>query len=333
MLEWRVAASAKKRDMKIWSYYLGPYLLGRASFRRKSRIENWLKENDRAIQICPIDLGISEGNSECNGIKTGTYQYLIACKKSSVIWQSKKSYFQPTATILDLSRFAGFDHYAATVSNKSSGNDNRAVKKALRLGYRTRVIDEAAYRASIDRIRRSKLFRSGGLMLDAVRPRAKLADGSEKAVATPSCGLHWSICWGVFKGDALAAYAVVTRCGNIIRTIHIMGHRDALHDGVIKLLMFDIIRWLYEGEAAYLRGIRHFMYGALEHGSAGLMEWKLRLQFHPSLLDMRSLYADNLPAGFDQATYLDLNPDVKKAGADARLHYMLWGKSEGRRYS
>jgi len=72
------------------------------------------------------------------------------------------------------------------------------------------------------------------------------------------------------------------------------------------------------------------MYGAVEHAASGLFEWKLRFQFHPSLLSLRDM--DNLPSNFDEATYLDLNPDVKKAKVDARLHYIIWGRFEGRRY-
>jgi hypothetical protein len=257
---------------------------------------------------------------------------LNAFKALSVDWQDQTIYFRPTASILDLTRFGSFDDYARAVSKNSRGNDNRSVKKALRLGYRTRVIDQSSYQASIDRIRRSKLIRTGGLMLDAVRPRARLVDSDEQPVQTPPCGVHWTMCWGVFRGETLVAYALLTRCGNIIRTIHIMAHRDALHDGVLKLLVFDIVRWLFAAESAILRGIRYFMYGALEHGGEGLFEWKLRLQFHPSLVDMSTVYGDILPSQFDEAAYLDLNPDVKKAKVDARVHYMVWGRFEGRRY-
>lgn len=37
-----------------------------------------------------------------------------------------------------------------------------------------------------------------------------------------------------------------------------------------------------------------------------------------------------LPAGFDPERYLELNPDVKKAGLDPALHYMRFGHREGR---
>lgn len=39
-----------------------------------------------------------------------------------------------------------------------------------------------------------------------------------------------------------------------------------------------------------------------------------------------------LPHDFDANTYLELNPDVREAGADAIEHYLNFGKSEGRVY-
>jgi len=38
----------------------------------------------------------------------------------------------------------------------------------------------------------------------------------------------------------------------------------------------------------------------------------------------------DFPEGFDPSTYLELNPDVKMAGVDPILHYIKYGKNEGR---
>ena len=318
---------------KIWDTHLKPYLLRQDCFRRRSRLKTWLKINNEAIQVCSIELDLTEQKEECAQVKALTYLYLNDFKKAPADWQDKRIYFQPTATVLDLERFSSFDEYASAVSKSSRGNDNRSVKRAQRLGYETRIIDPTTYQASIDRIRRSKLIRTGGLMADAFRRRTALIDSDERAVKVPSCTKHWTVSWGAFKEGQLLAYASLMRCGNIVRTIDIMGHRDALKSGALKLLLFDIIRSLLEDESAIFQGIRYFIYGALEHGREGLSEWKERLQFHPSLLDMRLVFADLLPADFDEPSYLGLNPDVKRAKLDGRLHYAVWGKREGRRYN
>ena len=240
----------------IWNSHVKPYLSGQDTFHKRNRLENWRRVNAKAVQICPIDLGLSESNSDCSHIKANAYLYLKGFKNFPVDWEDRSFYYQFTAAILDLGRFCDFDDYQRAVSKSSRGNDNRSAKKARGLGYRVRIIDEDAYQASISRIRRSKLVRTGGLMLDAIWPRAATSDNRERAIAEqPDCQIHWSICWGVFKGEELIGYALLTRCGNLIRTIHIMGHREALRDGAVKLLMFDIIRSLFESELSIFRGI------------------------------------------------------------------------------
>jgi hypothetical protein len=39
-----------------------------------------------------------------------------------------------------------------------------------------------------------------------------------------------------------------------------------------------------------------------------------------------------VPRDFDDALYLQLNPDIAELGIDPRKHYLLWGQSEHRRY-
>jgi hypothetical protein len=38
-------------------------------------------------------------------------------------------------------------------------------------------------------------------------------------------------------------------------------------------------------------------------------------------------------ADFDEPSYLGLNPDVKSAKLEGRLHYAIWGRREGQRYN
>jgi hypothetical protein len=37
-----------------------------------------------------------------------------------------------------------------------------------------------------------------------------------------------------------------------------------------------------------------------------------------------------VPSGFDTTAYLEANPDVRTAGVDPKLHYLEWGRLEGR---
>jgi hypothetical protein len=241
---------------------------------------------------------------------------------------------QHTATILDLGRFADFDRYAAAVSKASKGNINRSVKHATRLGYQARIIDRCAYQASIDSIRRSALFRTGGIMWNVFQRGRVVPDGAGSPVGAQACDQHWSIAWGVFHGPRLIAYAELTRCGNLIRINDLMGHYDFLDHGVVKLLIFNIVQWLYRADTSFLRGIGYLTYGALEHAKHGLAEWKLRFQFHPALVDLDTALVANglLPADFEDVKYLQLHADLARARVDARTHYVFWGRTEGRAY-
>jgi hypothetical protein len=53
---------------------------------------------------------------------------------------------------------------------------------------------------------------------------------------------------------------------------------------------------------------------------------------HLSSADASVISPDQLPPGFDDATYLRLNPDVAEAGMNARFHYTRFGCREGRKY-
>jgi hypothetical protein len=39
-----------------------------------------------------------------------------------------------------------------------------------------------------------------------------------------------------------------------------------------------------------------------------------------------------VPRDFDEALYLELNPDLASINMDLRKHYLLWGLSENRKY-
>lgn len=278
------------------------------------------------MPVCAVGSDLSFGHHECADAAAAFYFYVDRFKQHPIDWADGSVFGRPTAAVADLSRFGGFVAYEKAVSRNSHGNINRYVKKARRLGHTTRLVDLEGYRGSTARIRRSKLFRTSGLMLDALRLRTVPADDPGREPVRPACRAHWTLCWGAFKGELLTAYIVLTRNGDVVRTVEIMGDKSALSEGGVKLLVFDIVRALIDPEHDFLAGVRYLIYGAVEHGGDGLFDWKLRMEFHPRLIGIE------LPADFREEDYLHLNPDVRNAGVAARLHYAVNGKREGRRY-
>lgn len=190
--------------------------------------------------------------------------------------------------LLDLDRFPTSDSYIRAVAKRSHGNIVRASKKAARLGVSCAPIQAESYAASIAAIAASKRFRSGGPVLSAwfgVGPN--LVDTLAPPSA-PACSSHWTLTWGAFiqeeGGERLVAYISLRRVGNMCRTHEIMGHGDYLKTGAVKLLFLEVARWLTDRQDPQVQGLRWLMYGTMEHGGAGLHEWKRLLCFEPANL-------------------------------------------------
>ncbi len=195
---------------------------------------------------------------------------------------------RPTAMLLDLERFATAAAFTQAVSKRSHGNIPRAEKKAIRQGITVMPIAPSSYAASIAGIAASKRMRSGGPVLAAwFKPQAGLGDTGHPP-ALPHCPEHWALSWGAFIVEAgaprLIAHLTLVRVGDLCRTLEVMTHGDYLKTGAMKLLFLQQIRWLLGREAAEVQGVRHLMYGALEHGGDGLHEWKRLMGFAPAKL-------------------------------------------------
>jgi hypothetical protein len=196
--------------------------------------------------------------------------------------------FVPTAMLLDLTRYPTADSYMRAVSKRSNGNVARAARKAARLGITCAPIQLESYAASIAAISGSKRFRSGGPVLSAwFGNRAGLVDTLEPPMQ-PGCPSHWTMAWGAFveepTGTRLVAYFSLRRVGNMCRTHELMCHGDYLRAGAMKLLFLEVARWLLDRQPPESQGIRWYMYGAMEHGSRGLHEWKRLMCFEPGNL-------------------------------------------------
>jgi hypothetical protein len=257
---------------------------------RKNRVRTF--GSTAALPVAEFKISYQCVNSGCTANEADIKKYLTKFKNVES-WANSTSLWRPTASVMDLGAFGAFSDYELAVSRQSRGNDNRMVKKANRKGYQTRNlgVELDMHEASLQDIHRSKLFRTGGLVLDLFTAAKSHLSDRFKVPTAPFCNQHWAVMWGVFTpqngGEHLIAYATIARTGNFVRTLHVMGHADFLRDGVMKLLFFDIVRWLMDPQDPNVQGIQYFLYGAIEHGRPGMFEWKRRLQFKPFLLQTR----------------------------------------------
>lgn len=186
-----------------------------------------------------------------------------------------------SAMLLDLDRFETVDAYRTAISRRTKGAIIRQARKAARAGIHCAPIDPASYATSIEAIAASKRFRSGGPMVAAWLGPARRPADTGTPPAPPACPEHWTMAWGAFDGARLIAHFSLRRVGDMCRVFEIMCHGDYLDTGAMKLLSLEVICWLIRKDAREAQGVRWLMYGAMEHGSAGLHEWKRRMGFEP----------------------------------------------------
>ena len=249
---------------------------------------------------------------------------------------------RPFAAMIPLGDFASMADYVRHVSRISDGNDRREVARGRKLGYVTRRIGPQSYPRSLDEIVRSKPVRSGGAISKAIEtPAPARRDGDfidhATPVQQPRCDEHWQIDFGVFnKADPnrMMGKATLGRSGNLIEVVFFMGHGAVLREGVMKVLMFDIMEWLLESNDPLVQGADFLMYGAVEEGADGRDKWRRYLGFRPFAIEAeRPRDHDWLPDDFDIAAYLALNPDLRAARVLPINHFRLHGAFENRAYS
>ncbi len=253
---------------------------------RRSR---WMTADGKALAVAALDPGPDCQHDECRRLRATWAWYTGRFKQART--GGGIEWFKPTATILDLDAFPRFADFAKAVAKSGKGNINRDVKKAEREGYRSRRIAHGAFNASIEAIRASKYFRSGGPVLNAFFDASAGLSDEDIPAAPPRCNEHWIVEWAVFppphRGSKPVGHLALQRVGNMVRVMVFMGHGEHLAHGVMKLLSFDVIAWLLDRSDPAVQGLQYLFYGAAEHGNRGLFDWKRRMQFRPYILDTR----------------------------------------------
>ncbi len=205
--------------------------------------------------------------------------------------------FGQTAMAVDLEVFADFLSWQRVTSKITDGNSRRAAATARKHGCTSRIVGEKSFDASLHALTGSKVRRSKGLFVVAALsgPRTDLVD-TRIAPERPVCPLHWRIAWGAFRtidgAEKLVCYAKLVRAGDAVFVQSLIGHGDALRDGITKMLMFDIMAWLLDRRDPCVIGLRALIHGSMEEGAEGLFLWKRRLGFRPVLLHLADHQAE-----------------------------------------
>ncbi len=285
---------------KAYTLYIEPILF---CIKKQTAIKNFGISDRAVIPVAEINFGYRSGecSEKCRRLVNRYTRYFC---KYNFRWAENSYRYSPflgTPALIDLREFDSFVNYEAVIRRRSGGFWRNA-KKARRYGCFSKKINERNHYPDICNIRKSKTFRSFGIVMDVFFLNVESMGGYpniklplEKTI----CPLHWKLSWGVFVNSAghyqgsvpmnerLVGYITLHRIGNVVRYSDIMGHADYLNKGVITMLHMDLMKWFYEDGGALSEGIEFIFYGAVEQGDVGLSFWKRKAQFFPHNLKVR----------------------------------------------
>ena len=255
--------------------------------------------------------------------------------------QESPLYSKLTLHAIDLLRYESFNGYRSDLGKRSSFFLRNA-KQAGKLGYVVQEFNASEYEKDMMQIASSMKVRSFGPMWINWLTQVEDDDSVFKKLPQNElhCPVHWDRFVGVFahspntlQGDLkdarLVGYARIQRVGNCVAYEDLIGHRDFMNDGIMKLLHCHIVHWLLDSNDPDVQGLDYMVHGSIERGNDGIFFWKKKALFMPYLIE---LVATELPEDFDEAEYLRLNPDVASSGLSAASHFRILGKIEQRAY-
>lgn len=265
---------------------------------RKNRLDKYELPPGAPLPIAELDL-----ERDC-GCRSRDHMVRLTDEELRPLTGSRRwASFAPTPVAIEMDRYPDFMAWRRVVSRNTDGKYHRSANKARRLGYATRVVGLKSHARSLHALTGSKPRRSKGILVWAslVDPAPDLVD-THAPPKPPTCPRHWRISWGVFRptedgGETLSAFAILIRAGDVVWIQRLLGHGEALADGVTKMLMFDIMEWMLARREPCTQGIRHVVHGFVEEGSVGLFDWKRYLAFTPRELRLRASDPGEAPPG------------------------------------
>lgn len=161
--------------------------------------------------------------------------------------------------------------YLGEIGDKS----RNMIRKAQRLGYVYRKVDPDEYLDDVLAIRTSDPMRQGKPIPQyfKVRPTSMVDEAFRN-----SCQFHGEEFYGVFKDEVLVAYTTIFFYGELGQVNHILGHRDHLNEGVMNLLISEMIGAVIQ-ERPWVRAI-NYLYAGNSRSNSGLGLFKRSTGFN-----------------------------------------------------
>lgn len=199
--------------------------------------------------------------------------------------------------IIDLNAYPDWPSFEAYVKGFGKGQRLRMAQRAERNGFYVKRFNWGVFLPDIYEINTSKDVRSGGEMSASYRRTVDEMGGVPTEYLgpiPPQCGANWDQQFGVFREDPghrqgdvlvnerLIGYVALRRHGDFAMYAMFLGHGDYLSEGVMVLAHLKIVRWLIEHRGEFAAAnLRYLLYGGMQSGTAGLIQWKRLAGFRP----------------------------------------------------
>lgn len=144
------------------------------------------------------------------------------------------------------------------------------LRKAQRRGYSYGEVDFNHYLRDVHEVNTSMPVRSGRPM------SAAYAEYPLPVTVSDDCPRHTDVFVGGLKDGKLMAYCWLVLCGEAAIINRIIGHRDALPDGVMNGLVAALVA------ACQGRSVRWINYLTIESATEGLSAFKRHVGFRPT---------------------------------------------------
>jgi len=301
-------------------------------FSRRERLAMFGLSPRDPLPVANVRFRLNCAQAQCSRFAVANTEYLQSYR-TSADWTFAPT-LKKTAAVTDLNLFPDFEKYAEGVAKETDGKYRRSANRARREGYFTKPIAPGAYPRSLFDIKNSMEARSLGPMPEASGGKTRPEQDAAIAFSPPSCVEHWRINWGLFNqaDQTMWGFASLVRSGNLVRLDHMIAHAAVLPAGGMKLMQFDVMKWLLDRTDSCTQGIEHLLHGAIEDGGEGIAKWRRYVIQRPHLLRLQDPERAKIPLDFDPRAYLECNPDVGAARCDPRDHYLRHGILEGRSY-
>jgi len=208
-------------------------------------------------------------------------KHTLLCKQVYEQWYNE---IEPGKIATAMTLNTTYDEYLKAIKKIHKGSTYYALRKAEKEEFVCKPFNLLANIENMIEINTSKPIRQGRPMDSFYSSEDKYRKFYKKfkEQSPDACPFHYDVLFGCFSGDKVVGYIRLRRMGNFVQYAQLLGHGDYLKDGIMYLLHFHVMKWIFENTDA-----KYLWYSWWNRGKGGVIMWKRKVGFEPYELDKR----------------------------------------------